>query len=183
MERRYNPHRHKPESEQPTLDAELPSVQIEQVPTAETELAAAAIKKNPKAVLEHVMAAARRKEALERVYELRQEVKDEPANLPPQDDDDDAPPQDKPETDETPSQSAVPIATILSSQPPATPQPSLPPMVPLPPTAFTDTPDTAQAPIKQPTASSHSIYRRAVVTGFATGVVILAAFVLFLVVL
>ncbi len=176
---RYSPHRETSDTGAPEAQDTLsweelahPSDQV-RLPKKLPEgiLATEAIKKNPKAVFEHVAAAATRKEAVERLYELRQEVKDDPTIPPP-------PADPSPTLDQTTT--AVQIGKILAdnsniaSQTPPPPSSVDPVSLPKPPT-IQDTPTTPPDASQQSGTDRHVMYRKAVVWGFIMGLALLAA--------
>lgn len=124
----------------------------------EGELTLMAAKKQPEAKLAHVTEAANRNEAVERLYELRHEVKDKA----------------KP-------QAAVPVGDVLADT--ASRQPGLasmtPPQVapPLPNSVLESREEPSAAPAKK---RHGSMYRMAVKYGFATAIIIILSIEIYL---
>lgn len=146
-----------PESKvpQPTIQEDAEAIASTEV--SEKALAVDALDRQPVAVFEHAAKAAEEDKPLEKLYELRHELKDEPT-------------QDNP----------TPIKQVIAGmpKPPAADRPA-PPEVP--PPVF-DTKDTTQPPTQQtqPPVSrpaGRSMYRQAVVLGFCAGVGLLLIFV------
>lgn len=133
------------------LDAE---VQHAPQKVAEQELATEAIKKQPVIAFEHAAKAAEENKALEKVYELRHEVKDE--SMP----------------------AATHIGQVLAGlqqrQPGLAAQAPPPPVEPPLPRALVTPPRTqTQPPLPRP-----SLYRRAIVGGFLAGALLLILYIL-----
>jgi hypothetical protein len=181
MEWRYSPHRH--DNEQgahdefgPEIHEEPDDEDLKRQKVPEKSLATEGIKKNPKAIFEHVLAAAERREALERLYERRQEVKDDPATPPARVVDD--------------KTTAVQIGKVIADAGLVSPpQSSPPPAAPLPPPPLEPDDDDIVPPLaddegdddEEEIQEAGSIYRTAVVAGFATGLILLLVFVLLVV--